>query len=95
MTKFQINVFSYGKLFRFVFDSQILSILILICSPRTNLERKCHRWVFYSFHKNFFISGEKLTEAEVDELLEDCVDPEDDEGMIPYVRKYLYFYWIY
>lgn len=31
--------------------------------------------------------GEKLTEDEVDELFEDCLDEEDDEGQIPYIRK--------
>jgi len=34
--------------------------------------------------------GEKLTEAEVDEVTKDCLDPEDEDGMIPYVRKYVY-----
>lgn len=29
--------------------------------------------------------GEKLEEKEVDEIFKDCIDPEDDEGMIPYV----------
>jgi len=29
--------------------------------------------------------GERLSDAEVDEVLKDCLDPEDDEGMIPYV----------
>ena len=33
-------------------------------------------------------TGERLTDAEVDEVLKDCLDPEDDEGMIPYVREY-------
>lgn len=33
-------------------------------------------------------TGERLSEAEVDEVLKDCLDPEDDEGMIPYVREY-------
>ncbi|XP_012237079.1 myosin light chain alkali isoform X3 [Bombus vosnesenskii] len=28
--------------------------------------------------------GEKLTDAEVEEVLKDCMDPEDDEGFIPY-----------
>lgn len=32
--------------------------------------------------------GEKLTDAEVEEVLKDCMDPEDDEGFIPYDRKY-------
>lgn len=32
--------------------------------------------------------GEKLTDAEVDELFEDCLDEEDDEGEIPYERKF-------
>jgi len=28
--------------------------------------------------------GEKLTDAEADEVLKDCMDPEDDDGFIPY-----------
>ncbi|KAL1132707.1 hypothetical protein AAG570_010659 [Ranatra chinensis] len=31
--------------------------------------------------------GEKLTDAECSEVLKDCLDPEDEDGMIPYVRK--------
>ena len=33
--------------------------------------------------------GEKLTEAEVEEVTNECLDPEDEDGMINYVRKYL------
>ncbi|KAF6206799.1 hypothetical protein GE061_018035 [Apolygus lucorum] len=29
--------------------------------------------------------GDKLTEAECSEVLKDCLDPEDEDGMIPYV----------
>ncbi|XP_065210936.1 myosin light chain alkali-like [Planococcus citri] len=29
--------------------------------------------------------GEKLTDAEVDEVAKDCMDPEDEDGMVPYV----------
>ena len=29
--------------------------------------------------------GERLNEKEVDEVLKDCLDPEDDDGMIPYI----------
>ncbi|XP_039290213.1 myosin light chain 1 isoform X3 [Nilaparvata lugens] len=29
--------------------------------------------------------GERLTEKEVDEVLKDCLDPEDDDGMVPYI----------
>jgi len=29
--------------------------------------------------------GERLTDKEVDEVLADCLDPEDDEGMVPYI----------
>ncbi|XP_016921624.1 myosin light chain alkali isoform X3 [Apis cerana] len=28
--------------------------------------------------------GEKLTDAEVEEVLKDCMDPEDEDGFIPY-----------
>ncbi|KAK9503742.1 hypothetical protein O3M35_010239 [Rhynocoris fuscipes] len=29
--------------------------------------------------------GEKLSDKECDEVLKDCMDPEDEDGMIPYV----------
>lgn len=32
--------------------------------------------------------GEKLTETELATVTKDCLDPEDDEGMVQYVRKY-------
>lgn len=32
--------------------------------------------------------GERLTDAECEECLKDCMDPEDDDGFIPYERKY-------
>lgn len=28
--------------------------------------------------------GEKLTDAEVEEVMKDCLDPEDEDGFIPY-----------
>lgn len=31
--------------------------------------------------------GEKLEDKEVDEVVKDCMDAEDDDGMIPYARK--------
>lgn len=34
-----------------------------------------------------FISGERLSDAETDEVLADCMDKEDDDGFIPYERK--------
>jgi len=34
------------------------------------------------------LSGERLTDAECEEVLKDCMDPEDDDGFIPYARKY-------
>lgn len=40
------------------------------------------------FFQCFFILGEALTDEQVEELFADCMDPEDDEGMIPYSRKY-------
>ena len=33
--------------------------------------------------------GEKLEREEVDILIKECCDPEDDDGFIPYERKYL------
>lgn len=35
--------------------------------------------------------GEKLEDTEVAEVTKDCMDPEDDDGMIPYARKYFSF----
>lgn len=29
-----------------------------------------------------------MEEKEVDEVVKDCMDPEDDDGMIPYARKF-------
>lgn len=31
--------------------------------------------------------GERLADAEVETVLKDCMDPEDDDGFIPYTRK--------
>lgn len=36
----------------------------------------------------FVFTGERLEEKECDQVLKDCLDPEDDEGFVPYVRKY-------
>lgn len=35
-----------------------------------------------------FVIGERLSDAECDEVIKDCMDPEDDDGFIPYARKY-------
>lgn len=32
--------------------------------------------------------GENLEDEQVEELFADCMDPEDDDGMIPYSRKF-------
>lgn len=39
---------------------------------------------------NLKYAGEKLEDNEVNEVVKDCMDPEDDDGMIPYARKYYY-----
>lgn len=39
------------------------------------------------FYVCFAFSGEKLSDAELDEVVKDCMDPEDEDGMIPYVRE--------
>lgn len=39
------------------------------------------------------LAGEKLSDAELDEVVKDCMDPEDEDGMIPYVREYSIFYY--
>lgn len=36
----------------------------------------------------FFKLGEKLSQEETDTVLAECMDPEDEDGFIPYVRKY-------
>jgi len=41
---------------------------------------------FY-FYICFAFVGEKLSDAELDEVVKDCMDPEDEDGMIPYVRE--------
>lgn len=33
--------------------------------------------------------GERLSDAETEEVLKDCMDQEDDDGFIPYERKLL------
>lgn len=38
-------------------------------------------------HSSIGVSGEKLSDQELDEVVKDCLDPEDEDGMIPYVRK--------
>lgn len=35
-----------------------------------------------------FAIGERLTDGECEEVVKDCMDPEDDDGFIPYARKY-------
>lgn len=35
--------------------------------------------------------GEQMTDAEVNELFADCMDPEDEDGNIFYARKFSYF----
>lgn len=37
---------------------------------------------------SFALLGENLDDEQVETLFADCMDPEDDEGMIPYSRKY-------
>lgn len=32
--------------------------------------------------------GERLSDPETEEVLRDCMDQEDDDGFIPYERKY-------
>lgn len=38
-------------------------------------------------HNRWLFTGEKLTDEELDLVVKDCMDPEDEDGMIPYVRK--------
>ncbi|RLU21090.1 hypothetical protein DMN91_007706 [Ooceraea biroi] len=35
-----------------------------------------------------FLECERLTDAECDEVIKDCMDAEDEDGFIPYARKY-------
>ena len=41
-----------------------------------------------NIYEYFTISGEKLEREEVDILIKECCDPEDDDGFIPYERKF-------
>lgn len=50
-------------------------------STITNAYKRVH--VVYNF-----LLGEKLSDPEVEQVLKDCMDPEDDDGFIPYARKY-------
>lgn len=34
------------------------------------------------------VLGERLADTETDELLKDCLDTEDDDGFVPYERKF-------
>ena len=34
------------------------------------------------------VLGERLTDTEVQDFVKDCVEPEDEDGFTPYVRKY-------
>lgn len=33
-------------------------------------------------------AGERLSDEEVDHIFKDCMDEEDEDGMIPYAREY-------
>lgn len=44
---------------------------------------------FSSIFQNLHHTGEKLTEEEIDTVTQDCMDPENENGLINYVRKYL------
>lgn len=39
---------------------------------------------------NLLSLGEKLSDAETEEILADCMDKEDEDGFVPYERKYLF-----
>lgn len=43
--------------------------------------------IYFSEILTFFL-GERLTDAQVDEVFEDCLPEEDDEGEIEYDSKY-------
>ena len=38
--------------------------------------------------RNETVLGERLTDTEVQDFVKDCVEPEDEDGFTPYVRKY-------
>ena len=46
-------------------------------------------WNIFKLFKYFLNLGEKLEREEVDILVKECCDPEDDDGFIPYERKFL------
>lgn len=43
---------------------------------------------FVKFLTKQRFAGENLEDEQVEALFADCMDPEDDEGMIPYSRKF-------
>jgi hypothetical protein len=40
---------------------------------------------------NESVLGERLTDTEVQDFVKDCVEPEDEDGFTPYIRKYSLF----
>jgi hypothetical protein len=46
-------------------------------------------YLFVTIHSNLYV-GERLTDQECETVLKDCMDPEDEDGFIPYTRKCLF-----
>lgn len=34
------------------------------------------------------VAGERLDDKEVEDIIKDCSEPEDEDGFVPYVRKF-------
>jgi hypothetical protein len=47
----------------------------------------------FDWPSHYRFLGEKLSDQELDIVVKDCLDPEDEDGMIPYVRKWSNFYY--
>ena len=43
----------------------------------------------------FICAGEKLTKEEAKGLMKELCEPEDDEGFMPFMRKYLFAFVIH
>lgn len=64
----------------YIFDLATLTRIVKFYFRLTQLRHQ-------DFISIFFCLGEKLTDAETEELLKDCMEPEDDDGFTPYERK--------
>lgn len=77
-------------------DPELSTYLIIIFNHQNwNIKsihlRRTKKCLYINIHFKLQILcqlGEKLEDSEVNEVVKDCMDAEDDDGMIPYARKY-------